>query len=239
MAKTYKKINGTWQPIKYIWKNINGTWTKLKKGYKKVSGTWQVVYAASEVKYTFTTSITASTSTGILLKSYVNPADADEFIITVNSGVTLSGRAGSTGPAGVNGGGYNTMCGNMRTNCHGTNGRGYGGNGGSGGAGGYGIDFTGFSGKKITIINNGTIKGGNGGNGGKGGDCAPNQGPTGCVMGSYKYGGCGGSGGSGGAWGYNTNGVTISVSGNAPTSGASGASGASGRTEYCYYSSCD
>lgn len=220
MAKTYKKISGTWTPIKYIWKNIGGTWTKLKKAYKKVSGTWQQVYSGT-VYYTFTSSITATATTGIPLSSYVNPDDADEFVITVNSGVVLSGKTGTTGAHGFN----NTDARSIN-NCHGTQ-YGNGGNGGTGGTGYYGIDFTGFSGKTVNITNNGTIKTGNGGNGGNGGN-AYSDGSAGndCVP---TYGGCGGAGGAGGStWNYNSSGVTINVSGNSPTTGTVGATGTAG-----------
>ena len=167
MAKTYKNIAGTWTPIKFIWKNIAGTWTKLKKGYKNVRGTWQVVYAG-EVNYTFATSITASTSTGILLSSYVNPASADVFNITVNSGVVLSGMTGAHGANGANG-----ICNYTVANCRGSW-VGYGHNGGAGGAGGAWAYNT--SGVVISTAINAPTNGTNGAGGATNGAFTPDCG---------------------------------------------------------------
>ena len=33
MAKTYKKISGSWYPIKKIFKRISGSWYEIKKLY--------------------------------------------------------------------------------------------------------------------------------------------------------------------------------------------------------------
>lgn len=217
MAKTYKKISGTWYPIKKIFKNIGDTWSEVKKLYQKSSGTWQVVHSGA-LEYTFAGSITATVSTGILLSDYVNPSLADEFVITVNNGVTLSGMKGTVGAQGAQG-----AYGVFMSNCHGSW---YwtGGNGGNGGRGGKGIDFTGFSGKKITFINNGTIKGGDGGNGGNGGGFWT---PTGYGCG-VEYSGCGGSGGSGEVWSTNSAIATVTLSPNAPVSGSAGSAGLHG-----------
>ena len=217
MAKTYKKISGTWTAVKKIFKNIGGTWSEIKKAYKKVSGSWYQVHSGA-LEYTFDTSITATATTGILLSDYVNPALADEFVITVNSGVILKGKDGLSGANGVP----------SSSNCHGTY-TGNGGNGKVGGIGYSGINYTGFSGKKITWINSGTIAGGNGGRGGNGSAC------TGAICCSVSYGGCGGSGGNGGLSYYANSGVDISYIGNSATSGANGASGSS-NSSVCYYS---
>lgn len=214
MAKTYKKISGAWYPIKKIFERISGTWREIKKLYKKVSGTWMQVHSGA-LEYTFGTSITATSSTGILLSNYVNPASADEFVITINSGVSLIGKSGVTGATGAT-----ASCATMMANCRGSQ-YGNGGNGGTGGTGYPAIDFTGFSGKKVTFVNNGTIKGGNGGNGGKGGVSftAPNY---------SLHLSCGGAGGAGGVWYYGNDGVTITWSSGTAYSGSTGSTGSAG-----------
>jgi len=196
-AKTYKKVGGTW------------TWYKLKKVYKKVGGTWQVVHTGT-IAYTFTSSITASTSTGILLSSYVNPALGTDFKITVNSGVILSGMTGVTG----------ATCGAAGT------------------AGGTGIDFSGFSGKNIIFINNGIIKGGNGGNGATG--CTGitySSGDSCCPGACYSTnvggpGGAGGAGGTGGPWTTTSAIPSLTINGTV-INGSAGATGATGATGTC------
>ena len=202
--------------------NVNGTWYKTTI-YKKINGSW-ISLGPAPINYTFTSSITASSFNGIPLNNYVNPANSDTFNITVNSGVTLSGKKGTNGSNGWYGSfDYNSTesgC-DSTTNCHGA-GCGYGHDGQNGGTGGYGIDFTGFSGKTINIINNGTIKGGDGGDGGHGGAGAS------AACADTTQGGCGGSGGSGGVWAYNTSGITFNISGHNPVSGNTGAHGANG-----------
>lgn len=212
MPKTYKNIGGTWYPIKKIYTKISNSWLEIKKLYKNVSGTWRIVHN-SAVEYTFSGSITASASTGILLSNYVSPSSADVFNITINSGVVLSGKTGANGAAGANSSSISSWV----TNCKGTrNGSGY--NGNAGGNGGYGIDLTGFGGKTINFINYGTIKGGNGGNGGNGG-----------YSWSYCYGdpGCGGAGGNGNVPFYNPNGAIVNITGNSSVNGSAGSTGIS------------
>lgn len=222
MAKTYKKIAGVWTPIKKIFKNIAGTWTEVKKAYKKVDGVWKQVHSGA-TEFTFSSSITATASTGILLSSYVNPNSSDEFIITVNSGVNLLGKTGTTGTNGSNLGSCNFWT--SVSNCRGKY-YGQGTNGGTGGVGGKAIDLTGFSGKTVTINNSGTIKGGTGGKGGNGGNAL--SGGYACGSQITSYGGCGGAGGVGGVALYGTAGVTLTVTGNAVKTGNTGASGSAG-----------
>jgi hypothetical protein len=215
MSQTYKKVSGVWQPIKKIFKNIGGAWTEVKKGYKKVNGVWEEVHSGA-LEYTFSGSLTATSSTGILLSDYFDPTSADEFIITVNAGVVLTGTTGANGGNGA--AGHSNI---SRANCHGTQG-GNGGNGGNGGSGGSGIDFTGFSGKQITFINNGTVSPGAGGNGGNGGNPAAYD----CEI--TSYGGCGGSLGVGGSWDYASTGVTIIWEVGASTTSNDGTAGSHG-----------
>jgi len=210
MAKTYKRISGTWYPIKKIFKRISGTWSEVKKLYKKVSGAWQVVHSGA-AEYTFASSITATTSTGILLSSYLAPASADEFTFTVNNGVTLSGMTGATGGKGRDGG-----CSIGFDNCTGYGENGQGEDGYAGGVGGSGINFTGFSGKKVTFYNYGVMRGGTGGTGGQGGDCLGQ-------LSSDR--GCGGGGGGGGAAFINNGGVTIVMAAGTYIAGGAGATG--------------
>lgn len=124
MAKTYKKISGTWYPIKKIFKRISGAWSEIKKLYKKVSGTWQVVHSGA-AEYTFTASYTGTVTLATLLDAATISANTD-FIINVPAGMTITGPAGAAGAAG-----------------------------------GVAFNFTGVTGKNITIKNLGTIKGGN------------------------------------------------------------------------------
>lgn len=212
MAKIYKKISGTWYPIKKIFKRIDGAWSEIKKLYKKVNGTWKVVHSGA-YEYTFTGSITAGSSTGIPLSNYINPTLADEFIITVNSGVILMGINGGTGSTGTSTPAYNVGIAPTA--------------GGTGIVGGYCIDFTGFGGKKITFVNNGTIKGGNGGNGGNGG-----KGYETFCSGILWNGAIGGAGGAGGEYAYNPNSATLVFSNIAPINGSSGLTGATGGRTY-------
>ncbi len=225
MPKTYKNVGGTWKPIKKVFTKIAGAWVEAKKVYKKVAGSWAVVHT-SAIEYTFTSSITASTSTGILLSSYVNPASGDVFNITINAGVTLSGVNGATGADGAVGS-YDTV-----SNCHSTN-PGNGSNGAGGAAGGYCLNLTGFGGKTVNIINNGIIKGGNGGAGGNGGSatavsvdvCLGNSHDDNSYSGT-AYAGCGAGGGTGGMWLNNPAPTsTVNISGISPINGSDGPSG--------------
>ena len=110
MAKMFKKVNGVWKPLT-LSKNIDGTFKKIKKVFRKIDGVWRPIHSGV-VEFTFASSITATTPTGILLSDYIDPNSADEFVITVNSGVTLSGMTGTTGAAGYN----NTNCATL-SNC--------------------------------------------------------------------------------------------------------------------------
>lgn len=193
MPKTYKNVNGTWQPIKKIFTKIAGTWVEAKKVYKKISGNWVTVHN-SNVDYIFPGSVVASSWYGVPLSNYVNPASADIFNITIPAGVYIIGSNGGNGGNGYTGG-------DIVYNCHGS-GYYWGTNGGTGGTGGYALDLRAFAGKTVNIYNNGTIRGGTGGTGGNGG----NGGTPGIIQimngyGCYgaAYGGCGGAGGAGGA----------------------------------------
>lgn len=238
MAKTYKKISGTWYPIKKIFKRISGTWNEVKKLYKKISGTWQVVHSGA-VEYTFVSSITATDANGILLSSYVNPTSSDEFIITINSGVVLSGSDGVQGAnnassayatyyAGA------TACkdslytdGRLVNHNAGTLIR-FSGTGGNGGNGNPALNLSGFGGKKVTIINNGTLRGGNGGNGGQGALTSRDV----VTIGSTILCASSGNGGTGGLGLYNPSGATIVLQGNTPINGTNGTYGVYGWTRY-------
>lgn len=227
MPKTYKKVAGVWQPIKKIFVKVAGSWLEAKKVYKKITGSWVVVHI-SPVEYSFTNSITASTSQGILLSSYVNPNSGDVFNIIINSGVTLSGKNGTNGINGINGSiDYNS-------NCH-SGQYGNGTNGSVGDIGGYCLNLTGFNGKIVNIINNGTIKGGNGGNGGNGG--APASVYIDLCSGSEialnitnitSWGGCGAAGGAGGNWLNNPALSVVNFTGNVPFTGNVGDTGLHG-----------
>jgi hypothetical protein len=219
MGKTYIKVSGTWTAIKKIYVKVSGVWKEAKKVFSKVSGVWKEVHSGA-VEYTFTSSITSTTTTGIPLSSYADPASGDEFVFTINDGVTLQGK---TGNAGANGGNGSNV---YIANCHGT-GFGLGYNGGAGGAGYPALDFTGFSGKKVTIINNGTIKGGAGGTGGNGGNGYYYV-ELGANTFSYPQGGCGGAGGAGGTPLYATSGVELTINGNQPQNGTTGSAGTHG-----------
>ncbi len=81
MAKTYKKISGTWYPIKKIYKRISGAWGEVKKLYKKVSGTWQVVHSGA-YEYTFTANASNVDFAALIGTSAV--ANNTDFLITVN-----------------------------------------------------------------------------------------------------------------------------------------------------------
>ncbi len=189
-----------------------------------ISTIWNVT-TKNIIYYTFTSSITATSTNGILLSNYIDPASADEFVITVNSGVTLSGKAGANGANGAS----VASCNSYANNCNGQL-YGSGTDGTSASSGGYGIDFTGFSGKIITIINNGIIKGGDGGIGGAGGPAIPNCG-TDCHA-FTQLGGCGGAGASGNLWNYNSAGITLL--GDSGISGSNGAAGAAGASATHY-----
>lgn len=213
MAKMFKKVNGVWKPLT-LSKNMDGTFKKIKKAFRKIDGVWRPIHSGV-VEFTFASSITATTPTGILLSNYIDPNSADEFVITVNSGVTLSGMTGTTGAAGYNNTKYALV-----SNCHGTN-YGSGGNGGNGEVGGYPLNFTGFETKKVTIVNNGVLKGGSGGKGGNGG--APNLYYLGC--GDSAYGGCGGAGGAGRTVIASSLPASFSILGNPFTAGSAGTAG--------------
>lgn len=248
MAKTYKKIGGTWYPIKKIFKRISGAWSEVKKLYKKVSGTWQVVHSGA-YEYTFTANASNVNFATLIGSSAV--ANNTDFIITINSGVTLSG---TVGVAGANNASTAFATGNVGTrvckNSQYTDGRThsfsysaipntvwsgkeyYTGNGGTGGTGATALDISGMSGKKITIINNGTIVGGTGGNGGIGAAQVRNYntvtiGGLLCGAGRARLCGISGSGGSGGS-GLNNGANTVSVTGNSPINGTTGVAGAYG-----------
>ena len=221
MAKTYKKISGTWYPIKKIFKRIGGTWSEIKKLYKKVNGTWQVVHTGA-YEYTFTAN--ASNVNFATLIGAAAVANNTDFIITINAGVTLSG---TVGVAGANNASTAFAFGNVGTRvCKDSayaDGRTrsipysscpqgavyadyYTGNGGTGGNGSIALDLSGMSGKNITIINNGVIQGGNGGIGGIGAIQARASDIVtfvGCSCGLPRYRICGTSGnGVAGAYGW-------------------------------------
>lgn len=215
MGKTFKKISGMWKPVKKVFIKVSGNWLEAKKVFKKVSGNWQNVHL-STAEYTFQSNLISTTMDGLLLSNYVNPTSADVFNIYINTGVTVSGMQGIKGNDGTPGGVYYVG------NCHTVP---YsnmihpdysGGNGGTGGTGGYGINFAGFGGKTINIINSGILKGGNGGTGGNGGPAY-----TTCI----GTNGCGGAGGAGGQPYNNITNVVINVSGNLPSVGNTGATG--------------
>lgn len=231
MSKIYKNVSGTWRPVKAVYDKVSTSWLRIKKVLKNVSGTWRVVHQ-DEVTYTFTTNVTATASTGILLSNYVSPSSADVINVVINSGVTLSGMTGTTGTAGAGGSSSKV------TNCYSTN-IGNGVNGGVGGVGGTLFDLSGFSGKTVNIINNGILKTGKGGIGGTGGGYLSAS----CDSLSSHYSGCGGAGGNTGASYSNSSGVTVSVSGTAIASGGVGDTGGrvtGNRGGYSYSApSCD
>ena len=258
MAKTYKKISGTWYPIKKIYKRISGAWSEVKKLYKKVSGTWQVVHSGA-YEYTFTANTSNVDFAALIGASAV--ADNTDFIITVNSGVTISGTVGTTG---ANNNSDTLVAGSVGTrtcnNSQYADGRAvsvtynsnaetinslaytkyakyYTGNGGTGGTGNDALNLSGLSGKNITIINNGTIIGGNGGAGGMGAKNARVQ-ATACDYLYQRACGIGGSGGTGGSGIYNPNGNSITMVGNSASNGSTGASGANGWTYFMLNSGC-
>lgn len=218
-------VNNVWKDIKGVNEKFDGTWKQIEKVFEKIGGEWKEVYIRA-IKHAFTASITATTTTGIRLSDYVNPADADYFIFTVNSGVTLRGKTG-----GVGGNGAGGSSATVRGNCHNSQ-YGNGGNGGTGGSGGGTLDFTGFENKTVLIINNGTVIGGTGGNGGNGGNLATRCGYT-------SYSGCGGAGGAGGSWRYNYGTVSVTVEGNAPSNGSNGGAGAHGTPTSMSGGSCN
>jgi len=250
MAKTYKKISGTWYPIKKIFKRISGTWSEVKKLYKKVSGIWQVVHSGA-YEYTFTAN--ASNVDFATLIGAANVSNYTDFKITVNSGVTISGTTGTTG---ANNNSDTLATGSVGTrictNSQWADGRTvslnydvhadgsslgatlystyYTGTGGTGGTGNHALNLSGLSGKNITIINSGTIIGGIGGAGGMGAKNAR------AYVGNFQS-QCvnfaracalGGSGGSGGYGISNPNGNILSVTGNSASNGSTGAAGAFG-----------
>lgn len=241
MAKTYKKISGTWYPIKKIFKRISGTWSEVKKLYKKISGTWQVVHSGA-YEYTFTAN--ASNVNFATLIGATAVANNDEFIITVNSGVTISGTNGVTGAnnnsdtyvAGsvgtrvckdsVHNGAAISLTYNIYASKYSQYKYYFTGTGGTGGGGNIALDLSGMSGKKVTIINNGTILGGNGGNGGMGSKNVKSYGSVSCGE-QNKACALGGNGGSGGS-GVNNGSNTVSISGNSPITGSSGVGGGYG-----------
>lgn len=79
--------------------------------------------------------------------------------------------------------------------------------------GSWAINFNGFSGKTVKIINNSTIRGGNGGNGWTGM-------LSGCTT-SYTS-----VGGDGGLWKINDSGVTFFIERSTPLNGGKGTNGA-------------
>lgn len=215
MPKSYKKVAGVWQPIKKIFIKVAGSWLEAKKVYKNVSGTWKIVHQ-NAADLTFGSSIGASTSTGILLSSYIDPNSADVFNIIINPGVLLYGKTGTVGADGTN-----VICLGNYTYCT---------NGGTGGAGGAAINLSGFSGKTINLYNSGKISGGNGGNGGNGGSGVER---TSC--GTCSVWGCpGGAGGAAGVPWYGNSGVTINVITNVGgiVNGSTGIAGNAGSNGY-------
>lgn len=222
MAKTYKKISGTWYPIKKIYKRISGAWSEVKKLYKKVSGTWQVVHS-SVYEYTFTANASNVDFATLIGASAV--ANNTDFKITINSGVMISG---TDGVAGANNTSKAYLIGNVVRACLGTDAGAFyypqyfTGNGGNGGNGNIALSFAGMSGKNITIVNNGTIRGGNGGSGGCGAsDYAGFSAGSGAAKAHITC-GISGSAGSGNVAIYNPNGNAISISANSPINGSSG-----------------
>lgn len=242
MAKTYKKISGTWYPIKKIFKRISGSWYEVKKLYKKVSGTWQLVHTGV-FEYTF--SANASNVDFATLIGASNVANYTDFKITINSGITVSGTDGITG---ANNSSAVTAIGNAGTRtCRDsitTAGtiksfsytnypansvqyrRYHTGNGGTGGNGNVALSFSGMSGKNISVINNGTIRGGNGGNGGMGAlqvrtSTIEEINDVGCGAYSIVCGLNGSAGNGGLAIANGTN--TVNISGNSPINGSGGA----------------
>lgn len=232
MSKEIIKIAGVWKPVIPFVK-VAGVWKK-PDSFIKVAGVWKKS-TVTKATYTFKSSITASATTGILLSSYIDPNSADEFDIIINSGVTLRGRTGNAGGNGAGG-----ADGTRRSNCRQSNTYGAGGNGGRGGSG-YGcFNLTGFSGKKVNLIVNGTIIGGTGGRGGRGGNYYPSY----AVMYSDSiYGGCGGAGGAGGGWLYSNGGAILSYpagtsrlkTGGVGSGGSNGSSGTGSRVPGCCF----
>jgi len=188
----------------------------------------------------------ASNLTQVNLASLVDPNSASIFYITIDHNTRLKGASGVTGATGVNGSkgiNGNSFIGGRDIN-GGTGGT--GGNGDIGGIGGEALDLAGFSGKKVTIINNGIIEGGNGGNGGNGGgggiggiganlvgDHHENSGR--CSRPSYTKGGAGGKGGTGGTGGnagvaiINIVGIDLILKGNPSSQGIQGNQGDNGK----------
>ncbi|EPJ48897.1 MAG: hypothetical protein OFPI_27220 [Osedax symbiont Rs2] len=209
-----------------------------------------------------------SNLTKVTLASLIDPNSAGVFIITVDHITTLRGAVGETGTTGATGptgsnNGTRIRTGNSRATGRGGVG-GVGLKGGTGGTGGWAIDLAGFSGKKVTILNIGSIISGQGGMGGKGGTGGTGgrgaQGSKGgvgdrCVGTLGGYGGTGGKGGPAGNGGIageaiaNSEDVELVLAGNSILSGQIGNMGTSGNVGttgavgpngyYCWYTPQD
>jgi len=180
------------------------------------------------------------------LASLIDPNSASIFFITIDHNTTLRGGQGIQGTMGTQGStGY--LGGNFPP-LYGKGGPGgAGGKAGNGSVGGWAINLAGFAGKKVKIINNGSITGGPGGNGGTGG--TGGTGGEGMEHGTvlegdnrwcgYRDGKPGGTGGPGGAGGIaagggdaivNAEGVNLILTGNPLSNGTIGTPGAKGAT---------
>lgn len=161
----YVNNSSTWTPPKAIYVKNSGSWASAKNVYINDSGFWYPMFT--------TYAITASSSNLNLYTALGSPTSPITAVVTINSGVTISG--GSSASYALNITGFPSGSLIYLVN----NGTivGKGGNGGArvSGAGGQGASKPGLPGgtaiytrNTLYIENNGTIAGGGGGGGGGG-----------------------------------------------------------------------
>lgn len=103
MPKIYRKVNGSWVPIKRIYRKVSGSWSPFRTVYRKINGFWYLVFAGkTSISQTVTISQSTNSTTDLVTLTGTNynwdPAPSSLTYEFRKSGVGVIGTGSIANP---------------------------------------------------------------------------------------------------------------------------------------------